>query len=189
MIDEMTDRDIGDELRSRYWSKVEFGDGCWLWTGARNGDGYGSFCINRKAFGAHRVSWWMTNGKIPTGMQVLHRCDVRNCVRPCHLFLGNAKTNSLDMVAKGRQWLQKNRLAATESCRRMRERPGSRKSGSENPSAKLTADAVLEIRKLHASGKSACEIGRKFDVNESCIRLIVRRVTWRHIPVPTVGVI
>ncbi|MHB8742598.1 MAG: HNH endonuclease signature motif containing protein [Sulfuricaulis sp.] len=91
---------------TRFWSKVEKSDGCWLWRGAIIPKGYGYFHVGGRLgqnLGAHRVSWRITNGEIPKGMFVLHKCDVRNCVRPEHLWLGTAMDNTKDMVAKGRQ--------------------------------------------------------------------------------------
>jgi hypothetical protein len=35
-------------------------------------------------------------------MCVLHRCDVPQCVKPSHLFLGTPKDNSEDMIKKKR---------------------------------------------------------------------------------------
>jgi hypothetical protein len=40
------------------------------------------------------------NGPIPAGLCVLHRCDVRPCINPDHLFLGTQKDNMADMAAK-----------------------------------------------------------------------------------------
>lgn len=78
--------------------------GCWLWTGRYGNNGYGTFGGGRKGerTGAHRLVWEITNGPIPDGLFVLHRCDVRGCVNPEHLFLGTAKDNTQDMMAKGR---------------------------------------------------------------------------------------
>ena len=41
-------------------------------------------------------------GKIPFGLDVLHRCDMPMCVNPDHLFVGTAKDNIADMVTKNR---------------------------------------------------------------------------------------
>ena len=90
-------------LEDRFWSKVTKTDTCWLWTASR-AKGYGSFSdwLNHRKLQAHRVSYEMAYGIIPDGLWVLHTCDVRACVRPDHLFLGTAKDNTADMMAKGR---------------------------------------------------------------------------------------
>jgi len=85
--------------------------GCWIWEGSCSNTGYGSMQIgtNRKpkAENAHKLSWIIHNGKVPEGMYVLHKCDVRACVNPDHLFLGTHQDNMKDMVNKGRHWKQR----------------------------------------------------------------------------------
>lgn len=94
---------------NRFWSKVNkhgpragrLGR-CWLWMGGCTQSGYGRFSIHSRMHRAHRVAWELTNGPIPEGICVLHRCDNPPCVRPSHLWLGTAADNQRDCVIKGR---------------------------------------------------------------------------------------
>lgn len=92
-------------VEQRFWSKVSKQEnGCWLWTAAKNGHGYGSFRISIKDKNkiAHRYSFELVNGPIPVGMILCHSCDVTSCVNPDHLFLGTHKDNAIDRNKKGR---------------------------------------------------------------------------------------
>ncbi len=100
----------------RFWKKVNF-DGrahptlgcCWEWTASTYHTGYGKFRIGDSESAAHRVAWMLVFGEIPEGKMVLHKCDNRKCIRPSHLFLGNALINLHDAIAKGR-WVPHNSL-------------------------------------------------------------------------------
>ena len=62
--------------------------GCWLWRGAINRAGYGSFRVGGRQgrqVGAHRVSFHFYKGPIMPGLEVHHKCGQRRCVNPMHL--------------------------------------------------------------------------------------------------------
>ena len=73
--------------------------GCWLWIGAVTKKGYGMITGNRYA---HRLAYEEFIGPIPTGMQVLHKCDVKCCVNPEHLYSGTHRDNVFDAVIRDR---------------------------------------------------------------------------------------
>ena len=93
-------------LRERFERNFipEPNSGCWLWLlSLCNGYGRIYDLQNKRGALAHRLSWEIHRGAIPSGLWVLHKCDVRSCVNPDHLFLGTGLDNMTDMIAKGRQ--------------------------------------------------------------------------------------
>ena len=148
-------------LEDRFWSKVRKSENCWEWTACVNQQGYGQFNGKPRwstCMLAHRVAWCITNGPIPEGIHILHRCDNPLCVRPDHLFLGDQADNMRDMAAKGRH-------------RGM--------TGKRHPydyrGQKLTREKAEQIRE--AKGKHAA-IARKFGVSPSMVSRIKHGICW-----------
>jgi hypothetical protein len=81
----------------RFWAKVQKSaepDGCWIWTASRTSHGYGKIGVNGRLAAAHRLSFELSKGPIPAGMQVDHVCFNRGCVNPAHLRLATNKQNN-----------------------------------------------------------------------------------------------
>lgn len=69
----------------RFWAKVEKTDGCWNWTAAKKGLGYGQFWAPPRLVLAHRYVFELLVGPIPDGMEIDHLCRNPSCVNPAHL--------------------------------------------------------------------------------------------------------
>jgi hypothetical protein len=158
----------------RFWSRVDKTDGCWLWTGGIFSSGYGLLKVSGRMLRVHRFSYELHFGPIPDGMYVCHRCDVRNCVNPRHLFLGTNADNMRDAAQKGR--------VASGDRSGLRLHPESAPRGERNRHAKLTEEGVRMIRMLYSTGRYTLQdLAESFGVRSLAIGRIVRRKTWRHI--------
>lgn len=59
--------------------------GCWIWSGAVQGDGYGVVRYDGRHWLIHRLLYTLYTGAIPTGAELDHTCVVRRCCNPAHL--------------------------------------------------------------------------------------------------------
>lgn len=152
-------------VSDRFWSKAipEPNSGCWLWTGAVNSNGYGSFGIGsrkdktRKIVTASRLAYQLTHGEVTDQLHILHSCDNALCVNPDHLSAGTRSRNMQEAYDRGMQPFR---------------------GGSQNSRAKLTDDIVREIRKNKISGpKLAKELGCSTQI----IYAARSGKTWRHV--------
>lgn len=202
--------ELSEDTVRRFWSHVnkdgpiavsELGP-CWIWMKGIDQDGYGQTSIQHKTTRSHRASWMISRGESPS-LNVLHKCDVRRCVRPSHLFLGTQQENHADMVKKGRNAKgikhgsyihieqrprgdahysrrEPNRLARGER-HGSRTHPEAILRGESNVTSKLTNDKVTEIRRLSASGMSGYAIAKLFSLSDAHVLRIVKRQSWAHI--------
>lgn len=96
-------RGASAEEKLSHFSKENPRTGCMEWTGRVDKDGYGVVRVfGIKDRRASRVAYSVFVGEIPSGAQVLHKCDNPRCINPKHLFLGTCADNMKDKSKKGR---------------------------------------------------------------------------------------
>ncbi len=153
----------------RFNSRVQQGEGCWVWAGATHKEPkpYGVFYAAGRNWLAHRVAWRLAYGVVPDGLFVCHHCDNHRCVRPDHLFVGTNSENILDASGKKRLFGQR----PTDVTVR----------GERHGIAKLNEAAVRQLRALHATGVRVTSLARMFGVSRRAIDFAVSRETWGHV--------
>jgi len=152
-------------LHDRFWSKVDKSGDCWIWTGARDGKGYGMFWFRGRAHRAHRVAWALSHGELTNGLQALHHCDNPPCVRPSHLFAGTNDDNMADKHAKGREA----RLVGT-----LNGAYGKSWNHGNRHAARLTIEQTNEIRERYAAGGVLQrELAAEFGVTTNHVWMLV----------------
>lgn len=104
----LTQRELSPVFITRFHTKYQKTQSCWLWTAAQYHQGYGMVNLGRDRLGfqftayAHRVAYVLAHGDIPADAVVMHACDVPACVNPAHLSLGTQRENLRDAVTRGR---------------------------------------------------------------------------------------
>lgn len=166
------------EIMARFDNKIDKTPGhgpegdCWMWTGARDDQGYGRFKFSpeQTMSGAHRVAYarsantWPLPSKNEAGQrfEVCHSCDVTSCVNPSHLRLDTRQNNAKDAVRSERYW-----------------------KGSKVTVSVLTEAAVLYIKRRWAARDlfsiRKAQLARDFKVSKNSMGRILAGKQWAHV--------
>lgn len=195
----MTDDAAVDQ--SAILARVEFdtNGGCWLWTGRVSG--YKFRGRARQSDGRHiaaaRMSFVSFSGPVPSGLQVLHKCNVPACVNPAHLYAGTHQDNMRDLAKTGwytrqthcvrghlldsdaalrRGNVRKCRLCARERLIEPTPSAPHHSAGESNTRSALTLEQVRSIRRDSRSNRV---LGAIYGVHFTAISKIKRGLTWR----------
>jgi hypothetical protein len=98
----------GRSPAEHFWSFVDRSggpDACWPWTGGRDDDGYGRFCVDvatRPCVRAHRYVLELVGLEAFPWEDAAHKCDNPPCCNPAHLEPLSHRENMRQMAARGR---------------------------------------------------------------------------------------
>lgn len=154
---------MSDEVR--FWSHVAIGsdNSCWLWRSTKSKTGYGVIRVGSLTDGtrrnvlAHRFICELAYSKqLLPGWQALHKCDVKGCVNPQHLYVGTHQQNMTD--AKERHLM------------RTSPRPG-----ASNPNAKLQ---LSEAQAIKSSNERSSILANRYGVSRTHIWHIKTGKSW-----------
>lgn len=152
---------------AKFFTKVNITTTCWLWiAGTMSGYGWMHCSKRGRNIRAHRWIMMELFGEVPSGKEVCHRCNIRLCVNPDHLYFGTRRENCMDQIKAGvHNFLKQD------------------KRGEKHPTSVLTDELVKTIRLLRDQGVSALNIARKLQLNPSTVRNVFhKRGRWSHIP-------
>lgn len=133
---------------------------CWKWNGATDSWGYGRIAVNGKNRTAHRLSYALFRGPVPSDKLVLHKCDVAHCINPAHLYIGTHADNVNDAYRRNRY-------------------PS--KDGSQNGRAVLREEDIPEIRKMIRNGIKYQHIASIFKVSTGAIAHVAQGISWKNL--------
>ncbi len=134
-------------------------NGCWHFVGALNKGGYGVLGFYGSLYMAHRFSFLIHNGYLPSQLLICHKCDNRKCVNPKHLFMGTHQDNATDRDNKGRGNIQGI-------------------LGVHAGNTKVTESIVKRIRASKASRK---DLGIKYNISQPALSQIINRKSWKYV--------
>lgn len=132
-------------------------------------NGYARVCLSLRS----KVTWvWLHRlvagafiGPCPAGKQVNHRDGDK---------LNNAIGN-LEYVTPSENMRHAIRMG-------LRKPTQSSRPGERNPSARLTENDVISLRKAYADGETCTSIAARYGISKSAAHHAATRHTWRHVP-------
>lgn len=134
---------------------------CHYWHGSFDAKGYGRMKVvesgKKITYLAHRISYQIHKGNVPSDKCVCHKCDNPACVNPDHLWLGSVAENDKDRNLKGRH---SKGISHVLACGRLTE---------------------SQVRLIISDKRRLAHIAKDYGVSPSTIYHIRLGNTWKHL--------
>jgi hypothetical protein len=125
-------------------------------------DGYLRVAINvhgaKRQCPVHQLVLLAFAGPMPVGQESRHGTGGKLDNRIVNLCYGTPLDNTMDQI-----------------------RDGTKPRGTNHGKAKLTESLAREIRCRYASGETQDALAAEFGVSQTCVSVLIRRKTWRHV--------
>lgn len=147
---------------------------CIIWRGSTV-KGYGNRRYNGRNQYVHRIAWAEKHGAMPTSsVHIHHKCGNTLCHNADHLEAISAGAHTRYHhagVTRTDKTVRKISMARAGKC-----------TGTSNGRAKLTEDAVAEIRtRRSATGCRYADLAEEFGVSAATICRVIRQENWRTV--------
>lgn len=153
-------------------------NGCWIWSGGKDKDGYGSLRDGLKMKRAHRVSWEIHHGEIPDGACVLHECNNPSCVNPSHLKLGDQVENMADRKRNGNPWHSESHKR--QMSIKMAGRKITWKAAIAEKNRKLTTQQAEQVSARLKNGERVCDLAAELGIHRTTVSKLKKGTYFVH---------
>lgn len=134
-------------------------NGCLVWKGQCDKDGYGKLWYKGSQKRLHRIVYGLCKKWLTSNILLRHSCDNPPCCNPDHLLEGSHQDNKNDSVERKRHSI-----------------------GEMQGTSVLTESEVLEIRRKYIPWLySLPMLAEEYNVTFSTIYAIIIRKLWSHI--------
>jgi len=137
---------------------------CWLWSKGKMKSGYGEVRIvpNTIPIYIHRLSAVLyLKYKGEKDIHILHKCDIKHCFNPDHLYLGTRKDNARDALERGQHLI-----------------------GEKCPWSKVSIKNIDQIFSLKKKGFTQLSISKVFNISQTQISRIINMKNWKRSYLP-----
>ena len=165
-------------------------EGCWIWTGFVDKDGYGRMCYRGKGASPHRVAYEAYVGPIPPNFEIDHLCCNPSCANPMHLEavtraenMARARHAQFNLCKRGHDLTEAKLYDGHRVCLKCRAIRLRREGRPNRPRALFCRNGhsrTKENTKITPRGHRLCRICLQATEKLACERDPGRKRNWNY---------